>query len=266
MTNQEIIDYVINTPNNTNPAILKQMLKDIAGSGGNVELDATLTQSGKAADAKAVGDAINQLSEEMENNKRLTSAQITALDNMFKICAYTSDATAAYAAFCAAFSTSGGSGGDDPGGANVYFADYSEWPIWGASISVINNGFSVDSPAANYNAGIVVGILQNGKYGDYKNKTLKFSCDVDGEIASGAQFPFYLNAYSDVPQASYTENSTGFVRGPYVTAAKHVEWTVTPSEATWESGTPSDTDYLGFRFYCKFAGTATITNFSIEVV
>jgi hypothetical protein len=31
------------------------------GSGGNVELDTTLVQSGKAADAKAVGDAINGL-------------------------------------------------------------------------------------------------------------------------------------------------------------------------------------------------------------
>lgn len=37
MTNQEIVDYVINTPNNTNPVILKQMLKDIAGSDGNVD-------------------------------------------------------------------------------------------------------------------------------------------------------------------------------------------------------------------------------------
>lgn len=37
------------------------MLKDIAGS-GNLELDTTLTIAGKAADAKAVGDAISKLS------------------------------------------------------------------------------------------------------------------------------------------------------------------------------------------------------------
>ena len=61
MTNQEIVDYVINTPNNTNPVILKQMLKDLAGS-GNLELDTTLSIAGKAADAKAVGDAIGKLS------------------------------------------------------------------------------------------------------------------------------------------------------------------------------------------------------------
>lgn len=61
MTNQEIVDYVINTPNNTNPVILKQMLKDITGS-GNLQLDTTLTIAGAAADAKAVGDAISKLS------------------------------------------------------------------------------------------------------------------------------------------------------------------------------------------------------------
>lgn len=61
MTNQKIVDYVINTPNNTNPVILKQMLKDVAGS-GNLQLDTTLTIAGAAADAKAVGDAISKLS------------------------------------------------------------------------------------------------------------------------------------------------------------------------------------------------------------
>lgn len=61
MTNQKIVDYVINTPNNTNPVILKQMLKDVAGS-GNLQLDTTLSIAGAAADAKAVGDAIGKIS------------------------------------------------------------------------------------------------------------------------------------------------------------------------------------------------------------
>nr|DAF74030.1 MAG TPA: hypothetical protein [Bacteriophage sp.] len=42
----------------------------------------------------------------------LSTAQVTALDNMFKIAAYTEDASSAYAAFQAAF---GLSGGDTPG-------------------------------------------------------------------------------------------------------------------------------------------------------
>lgn len=37
------------------------MLKDVAGS-GNLELDTTLSVAGKAADAKAVGDAIGKIS------------------------------------------------------------------------------------------------------------------------------------------------------------------------------------------------------------
>lgn len=38
-------------------------------SGGNIDLDTTLTQSGKAADAKAVGDAVENLSEEINDIK-----------------------------------------------------------------------------------------------------------------------------------------------------------------------------------------------------
>ena len=34
MTKKEIIDYVMETPQNTNPAILSQMLDEIAGEGG----------------------------------------------------------------------------------------------------------------------------------------------------------------------------------------------------------------------------------------
>lgn len=34
MTKKEIIDYIMETPQNTNPAILSQMLDEIAGEGG----------------------------------------------------------------------------------------------------------------------------------------------------------------------------------------------------------------------------------------
>ena len=72
------------------------------------------------ADTKARGQ-IATLSEEIANKKGLTSAQITALDNMFKVCAYTSSANSAYAAFCAAFGiTGGGAGGDTTEGSVTY--------------------------------------------------------------------------------------------------------------------------------------------------
>lgn len=70
-------------------------------------VDSTLTQSGKAADAAAVGDRLSALSEEIANlqTSGLTTAQINALDGMFKVAAYddSKDVSGAYAAFKAAF-------------------------------------------------------------------------------------------------------------------------------------------------------------------
>lgn len=221
------------------------------------------------ADTKARAD-ISTLSEEIANKKGLTSAQITALDNMFKVCAYTSSANSAYAAFCAAFGITGGGTGGDSGegsdGVNVYFADYSEWPKWGSGISTIENGFSVNSQELSYSAGIIVGIVQPVKYGDLKNKTLKFSCDINGEMESGGYWPFYLRTYTGIPESGFTDKAGAFIRGNSQTVTGHYEWTVTPAEATWEGGTPSDTSYLGFQTYAYFVGTATITNFRVEVV
>ena len=83
-------------------------INEAAQSGGStVELDTTLTQSGKAADAKAVGDRLSVLSDEIANlssgGAGLTTAQINALDGMFKVAAYTEDVSGAYAAFKTAF-------------------------------------------------------------------------------------------------------------------------------------------------------------------
>ena len=47
------------------------------GSGGTVDVDATLTQSGMAADAKAVGDAIGQLSEAIDDFAHRNEVEVT---------------------------------------------------------------------------------------------------------------------------------------------------------------------------------------------
>lgn len=47
------------------PELSTMASRMIASGGGTVEVDATLTQEGMAADAKAVGDAIGALSEEI---------------------------------------------------------------------------------------------------------------------------------------------------------------------------------------------------------
>lgn len=57
------------------------------------------------ADTKAREDIVT-LTEEIANKQGITAAQIAALDDMFKVCAYVSSADAAYSAFCEAFGIS----------------------------------------------------------------------------------------------------------------------------------------------------------------
>lgn len=79
-------------------------------------VDTTLTESGKAADAAAVGARLSSLSEEIANlqTSGLTTEQINALDGMFKACAFTkADVSAEYTAFKIAFGIAdSGDGGE----------------------------------------------------------------------------------------------------------------------------------------------------------
>ena len=54
-----------------------------AGEGANVELDTTLTQSGKAADAKATGDALNELKKAIDAKGDPTDEQVGAAVNAY---------------------------------------------------------------------------------------------------------------------------------------------------------------------------------------
>lgn len=69
------------------------------------KLDTTLTQSGAAADAAAVGAAIERISGQNPAQGGLTTAQISALDGLFRLVKYeeTVNPAGAYAAFCDAF-------------------------------------------------------------------------------------------------------------------------------------------------------------------
>lgn len=71
-------------------------------------VDGTLTKSGQAADAAAVRKELDSLSEEIANipggGSGLTTAQVNALDGMFKVAAYIkADVSAEYSAFKTAF-------------------------------------------------------------------------------------------------------------------------------------------------------------------
>ena len=54
------------------PLVDGKAISATGGGGATVELDTTLSEAGKAADAKAVGDAISSLSEDKVSNTDIT--------------------------------------------------------------------------------------------------------------------------------------------------------------------------------------------------
>lgn len=106
------------------------------------DLDTTITMEGKAADAKAVGDALRSLSEEIANipsgGSGLTTAEKTAMLTLFKAAAYTSDVSATIADLETLWDSGGGDSGGDSGG--------------GLSASYSNGNLTLDGVTAVYNS------------------------------------------------------------------------------------------------------------------
>lgn len=117
-------------------------------------LDTTLTVSGQAADAKATGDAIRSISEEIANlqTSGLTTAQINALDGMFKVAAYddSKDVSGAYAAFKAAF---GLVDSGDTGGGGEETPDVTTYTITAELVNVTSSNSAASiTEGASYTA------------------------------------------------------------------------------------------------------------------
>ena len=141
------------------------------GGGSTVELDTTLSEAGKAADAAAVGDRLSALSDEIANlqTSGLTTAQINALDGLFKIATYTEDSSKAYAAFQSAFGLSGGGEEPDVPGKTL------------TSISAVYSGGSVPTGTA---VNDLTGIVVTAHYSDGTSETVT-DYTLSGTIAEG---------------------------------------------------------------------------------
>lgn len=122
-------------------------------------IDTTLTQSGQAADAAAVGDAIRSLSEEIANlpsgGYGLTTAEKTAMLTLFKSAAYTSDVSSTIANLETLWS--GGGGGSGGGSGDSVSASYSNGnlTIGGVVAAYSSSVLSLSNVSATYNNGVL---------------------------------------------------------------------------------------------------------------
>lgn len=124
------------------------------GGGGTVSVDSTLTQSGQAADAAVVGEKFSELSGEIANlqTSGLTTAQVNALDGMFKVAAYddSKDVSGAYAAFKAAF---GLVDSGDTGGGGEETPDVTTYTITAELVNVTSSNSATSiTEGASYTA------------------------------------------------------------------------------------------------------------------
>jgi hypothetical protein len=108
----------------------------------------------------------------------LTAEQISALDNMFKICAYTADATDAYKAFQTAFGIGGEVEPDEPDVPVV--PDEPEKTL--TSISAVYSGGSVTAGTA---VSALTGIVVTAHYSDGTSATVT-GYTLSGAIAEGS--------------------------------------------------------------------------------
>ena len=101
----EVLSQVGTGGGTIDPAEIAQAVEDYLEANPPAQeipiVDSTLTESGQAADAKATGDKLRSLSEEIANipsgGSGLTTAEKTAMLTLFKAAAYTSDVSATIA-------------------------------------------------------------------------------------------------------------------------------------------------------------------------
>ena len=203
------------------------------------EVDATLTQSGQAADAKAVGDAINSLSEEIANlqTSGLTTAQVKALDGMFKVIAYIkADVSAEYSAFKTAFGIEDSGDTEPEKTLTSIFATYSGGDVAIGTALTALTGITVTATYSDGSTAVVTGYTLSGTIAEgnntitvsYGGKTTTIT--VTGVVEQGGgEETGVSNETTWTDRVAYTYNA---VENEYVetngTITPYAKWNRTP--------------------------------------
>lgn len=204
------------------------------GGGGGVELDTTLTQSGQAADAAEVGARLSLLSEEIANiagGNGLTTAQINALDGMFKVCAFIkADVSEEYNAFRTAFD------------------------IEAATITGISATYTGGNVTAGTSVDALTGIVVTANYSDGSKRTVT-GYTLSGTIAEG----------SNTITVTYEGMTTSFTVIGVAEAVILSSISVTYSGGSVPAGTALD-DLTGIVVTAQYSdgSTATVTGYTMS--
>lgn len=224
----------------TNRSIVIQTDNTVSYNSFPTYKDSTLSMEGVAADAKAVGDRFNQLSEEIDNlqTSGLTTAHVTALDGMFKKCAYAENASTEYEAFKSAFG----------------LTDNEETEATLSSISATYSGGSVLVGTSVNN---LTGIVVTAKYSDGSTKTVT-DYTLSGTIAEG----------NNIVTVSYGGKSTTITVIGYV--EEEPEITLTSISATYTGGEVAVgtalTDLTGITVKATYSDgtTSNVTGYTLS--
>ena len=243
-------DLTTEAKNNLVAAINEAAQTGGGGSGSTVELDTTLTESGKAADAKAAGDAIRPLSDEIKNlqTSGLTTAQVNALDGMFKVAAYIkADVSAEYTAFKTAFGIT-----DEPVTPEV-------------TLSSISATYSGGDVAVGTAVADLTGIVVTAHYSDGTSETVT-GYTLSGTIAEGNNT---ITVSYGGKTATFTVNGVAESGGGETGVSNESTWTdgvaytFNPVNDTYIESNGAETAYTGWSsspyLYCDGASQLVFT-------
>lgn len=191
----------------------------------------------------------------------LTKQMKNALDEILKLCAFTSDPSEAYENFKKAFSIGVDTDDPEPSDDSPLPTDLTKWLSFDSSIVQNSDSIVITSPQETYGKYVVAGLFKYS-FADIKTKGFTINFSLESTDMTGALYGYAVSAASAAP-ADYSAfvNKTACL---YAAAAGNQSISLDFNWPDWQPSTPSDSDYIFLRL--EFAGTGTITikDFSIS--
>ena len=181
--------------------------------GGGVQVDDTLSKAGYAADAAVVGQIFAEQSEAIANLQisGLTTAQVNALDGMFKIASFAADPTAAYSAFKTAFGIGGEVEPDEP--------DTPTKTLTGISATYSGGDVTVGTVLTALTGIVVTATYSDGSTAEVTGYTLSGEI-VEGDNTITVSYGGLTTTFVVTGVAESTGENNGWVEGE----AYEIEW------------------------------------------